>query len=142
MCRDCNDGTLKVALKQLSDEVMENNIRLGWEPDKGRTFGDECALLHSEISEALEAYRDWGFADKTGPEEHHIGCEKVMFDTKKDCTCFIPPSKPEGVGSEFADLFIRLLHYCHVHDIDLIAETRRKMEYNKTRSFRHGGRSL
>lgn len=142
MCKECNDGTLKVALQKISDEIMDNNTRLGWEPDKKRTFGDEIALLHSEVSEAFEAFRDNGFADTTGPEEHYLGCEKVMFDPKKDCTCFMPPPKPEGVGSEFADIFIRLLHYSAVHDIDLIAETRRKMEYNKTREYRHGGKNL
>lgn len=134
MCRECNDGTLKVALSRISDEIMENNTRLGWEPDKKRTFGDEIALLHSEVSEAFEAFRQWGFEDATekpyGAVETHI----------RQHSGYLP--KPEGVGSEFADIFIRLLHYSAVHDIDLIAETRRKMDYNMTRAYRHGGQKL
>jgi NTP pyrophosphatase (non-canonical NTP hydrolase) len=142
MCKECNDGTLSVALHRLTDEILENNQRLGWEPDPKRTFGDEIALLHSEVSEAFEAFRQWGLDDKTGPEEHHLGCAKVMLGATEACNCPIPPPKPEGVGSEFADIFIRLLHYSRVHDIDLIAETRRKMNYNKTREYRHGGKNL
>jgi NTP pyrophosphatase (non-canonical NTP hydrolase) len=139
MCRTCNDGTLSVALKQLSDEIYEINCAKGWEPDKKRTFGDECALLHSEISEALEAFRDHGFADATGEMLHFRDC---VDQGNYVHSCEAPLAKPEGVGSEFADLFIRLLHYSRAHDIDLMAETRRKIEYNRTRPFRHGGRAL
>lgn len=70
----------------------------GWEPDDERTFAAECALMHSEVSEALEAFRDHGLEDMT------------LLDTG---------SKPEGVGSEYADLFIRLVHYAHIHHVSL-----------------------
>lgn len=124
MCVTCNDGTLSVAIQQLSKEIFEINVEKGWEPDKKRTVGDEVALLHSEVSEIFEAYREWGFDDATAdPEPNSL-------------------PKPEGMGSEYADLFIRILHYTTVHGIDLIQETRRKIEYNKTRSFRHGGKNL
>jgi hypothetical protein len=107
-------------------EVVEWCKTKGWEPDSERTFGDECALMHSEISEALEAYRDWGFDDVTlSPDESPENL-----------------SKPEGVGSEFADLLIRLLHYSTTHGFDLEAEYERKMAYNHTRAYRHGGRKL
>lgn len=48
--------------------------------------------------------------------------------------------KPEGVGTEFADVFIRLLDYCARFDVDLEAEYERKMAYNHTRPYRHGNR--
>lgn len=96
-------------------------ITKGWEPDINRSFGDEIALLHSEVSEALEAFRSHGF-------------DTVITDSVT--------GKRDDVASEFADIFIRLLHYSYVHDIDLEREFKVKMAYNETRAYRHGGRTL
>lgn len=107
------------SLAEMAGEVMAWCERKGWEPDPGRSFGDEMALLHSEVSEALEAYRTWKFDDPT-----------------------VPGEKPEGVAAELADVLIRLLHYSAVHGFDLGAEYERKMAYNERRPWRHGGRTL
>ena len=111
-------------LAAMAHEVAAWCERKGWEPDPNRTFGDECALLHSEVSEALEAFRIRGFESWEG-------------DGKGEGI-----HKPEGVASEFADILIRLLHYSHVHNIDLEAEYERKMAYNERRPWKHGGRAL
>jgi len=112
--------------REMGEEVMAWATRKGWEPSPDRTFGDECALLHSEVSEALEAYRQWKFQDATAPP---------LLDQ-------VRMPKPEGVASEFADILIRLLHYATKHGIDLAAEYERKMAYNEKRPWRHGGRAL
>ncbi|HEY7418499.1 MAG TPA: hypothetical protein VH593_25185, partial [Ktedonobacteraceae bacterium] len=52
---------------RMGKEVRAWCERKGWRlpsgsgyPDPlGRTFGDEIALMHSELSEALEAWREW-----------------------------------------------------------------------------------
>jgi hypothetical protein len=76
------------------------------------------------VSEALEAWRRWGTDDATHDAEYPDRLNP----------------KPEGVGSEFADIFIRLLDDCDRFGIDLRAEYERKMSYNRTRAYRHGGK--
>jgi NTP pyrophosphatase (non-canonical NTP hydrolase) len=123
------DGeAIAMALKLMTAEVREVNTEKGWR-DGTNTFGDYISLLHSEASEALEAFRDHGLADAT---DH----ESAYGDPNGG------PAKPEGVGSEYADILIRLLDMADVHGIDLAFEYQRKIAYNRTRPFKHGGRAL
>ena len=48
--------------------------------------------------------------------------------------------KPEGLLSEIADVMIRCMDLCGRYEWDLEGTIKQKMEYNKTRSFRHGGK--
>ena len=108
---------------EMQEEIAVVNRANGWF-DSHRTFGEDIALLHSEVSEAFEAYRRWGLQDVTAQ-----GDEASL-------------PKPEGVGSEFADVLIRLLDSCYRNGIDLAAEYERKLEYNGTRGYRHGGKAV
>jgi NTP pyrophosphatase (non-canonical NTP hydrolase) len=120
-------------IRSYTRQIREGNIRKGFRPASGgpgdNTFGDYIALAHSELSEALEAYRDHRLADATKPACAD-GCTKH------------PLPKPEGVGSELADTAIRLFDMADVFGIDLDFEIQRKIAYNQTRSYRHGGRTL
>ena len=84
-------------------------------------FSEMISLLHSEISEAYEEYRM--------PDSHYTN---VYYSTDDE--------KPEGIPIEFADLAIRLFHYCHYLGIDLADAIRIKMKYNETRPYRHGNK--
>jgi NTP pyrophosphatase (non-canonical NTP hydrolase) len=112
------------SLTQMRDEVLEFCKAHGWY-DTPVSFGEAIALLHSEVSEALEAFRIWGLADGTAP----LASEG-------------PHGKPEGVGSEFADVLIRLVDYAARFDVDLDYEYERKMAYNRARPYRHGNKAL
>lgn len=81
-------------------------------------FATQIALIASESSEALEAYRARGLEPWEGPN-----------------------GKPEGVGAEFADIVIRVADACGRYGIDLEAEIKKKHEYNITRSWKHGGKA-
>ena len=79
-------------LLELQQEIHRINVQNGWfDPEKPRVLPDDIALIHSEVSEAFEAYRDWGMEDKT---------EEVEEGTL---------AKPEGVSSELADVLVRVL---------------------------------
>lgn len=121
------------SLGLMEAEVYDNNVGHGWF-DSDRTFGDGIALIHSELSEALDAFRAGGLADQTK------NGGKPYTPTDHDAYEMLP--KPEGVGSEFADVLIRLLDECHRGGIDLEAEYERKMAYNRTRPYRHGDKAL
>lgn len=92
----------------------------GWW-DSPRGFGDICALIHSEVSEAFEEYRKGRKVDETYTNPDR-------------------PEKPEGIPSELADVVIRILDFCGGSGIDLQSIMERKHAYNLTRSYRHGGK--
>lgn len=77
---------------------------------KRRTFPEIVALIHSELSEALEEYRS------------NHGVTEVYQEAEK----------PEGVPIELADAIIRILDYCGYAGIDIVAALERKHEYNKS----------
>ena len=106
-------------LKDFGSQVHETAKQHGWH-DEERSFGDIIALMHSELSEALEAYR----IDGDPTREWRTG------------------GKPEGVPSEFADVIIRVLDTCERYGIDIEKALRTKAFYNESRPYRHGGKVL
>lgn len=194
---------MNLTIGKMTEQIRENNVAKGWRSalvgPGDNTLGDYIALLHTEGAEGTEAYRDWKLADGTKP-----------YDSMDSDTDVVTPAKPEGVGSELADLLIRLLdtgdvfgftvyehdfelgdvadidpavcdpelpdlvtfgdHMAWIHrridriwtdtevappwalralvtvarrfEVDLGFEYDRKMTYNRTRTFRHGGRAL
>jgi len=115
-------------LGEMELEVYENNVDKGWF-DGERSFGDDIALLHTEVSEMFEAFRKGGLADLTRPDRVFADDIEIL-------------AKPEGVGSEAADVLIRLLDTCKRAGIELEWEYERKMAYNRTRPYKHGGKTV
>ena len=62
-----------------------------------------------------------------------------MGHCKKNITCAqCEYGKPEGIPIELADAIIRICDTCGQYGIDLDRAIRLKMEYNKTRPYKHG----
>lgn len=133
--------TLSDLLAEAAEQVYEINVANGWF-EEDRTVGDDIALLHSEVSEMLEAYRDHGLEDATGywVTAKAPWWKRIFYPRPYEV--LVPNPKPEGFGSEVADVLVRLLDTCKRRGIDLGAEFERKLDYNATRGYRHGGKRL
>lgn len=130
------DGSLKL----VAAEVHHVAKSKGWHIHD-RTFGDVVALIHTEVSEAMEEHRAGH-----RPTQVRIG-EKIYNDPDGadwDEMELIAKEglKPEGLGVELADAIIRILDYADEVGLDMDELIRIKTAFNRTRPYRHGGKVL
>lgn len=104
-------------LNELAKGNHQTAVDKGWW-DEDRKFPELIALMHSELSEAFEDYRNGKEISKIS----YIG------------------EKPIGIPIELADCMIRILDSCAKFNVDIDEAMRIKMEYNKTRPYRHGNK--
>lgn len=105
------------SFQEMAPEIREVNIANGWDvPNKEDWSGSDdykipakLALIHSEASEALEAFRN------------------------RDI---------ENFAEELADATIRIIDLAYGIEIDLDSAIRAKIEKNRARAYRHGGKRL
>lgn len=91
-------------------------------------------LIHSEVSEALEADRNRSYAMLTEPQRNVLMGWTGSDDFAKDYK-----DKVKGTfEEEMADIFIRLLDMCAFKGIDIEFHVKAKMRYNLSREKYHG----
>lgn len=101
---------------ELSAQVHQNAVDKGWWGDK-RNDGEAIALMHSELSEALESMRNGN------PES-----KKIPGFTNTE--------------EELADTIIRIMDYAGGNNLRVAEALIAKVNYNRGRSYKHGGKKF
>lgn len=126
-------------LNELAKEIHANAVAHGWW-DEERSFGDIVALCHSELSEALEEYRNERPLAYVYQDRGDDSSDPVEMVTNPDVWQL--KRKPEGIAVEMIDCIIRILDWCDKEGVDVDKLLYAKHEYNRTRPYRHGGKAL
>lgn len=116
---------------ELQLQAHEISKSKGWYTSEAENIPGKLALIHAEVSEALEEYRN----DKM---ELYYGRVVTTFPGGGKGV----DSKPEGFGIELADVVIRVMDLAEYLKLPLEELIVEKMEFNKTRPFRHGGKKI
>lgn len=103
------------SLNELAEIIYQNAASKGFWIDSPN-FAEKLALIHSEVSEALEYYRDG------------LPVNKIYYKT----------GKPEGVPVELIDALIRILDCMAGYEMDIERALIDKINYNFGRGYKHG----
>ena len=113
---------------ELQQKAWRIAEKAGWHQGRELRFGEFIALCHSELSEALEIFREVG---NTGiPKIKHVKSEIVDV------------YRPVGIPIELADVIIRIFDYCETKGISIHKAINVKNIFNEKRPYRHGNKVI
>ena len=120
-------------LKSLGLEIHENAKSKGFF-EKEKNTGEMLCLIHSEVSEALEADRNSKYCKLSKLEENVLMGWASDIDFRQDYIAKVKGTFEE----EMADILIRVLDMCAFRGIDIDFHVKAKMRYNASRTYKHG----
>lgn len=117
-------------------EIHNNNVEKGfWEDKETKNVGEVLMLCVSELSEALEAHRKNKFANAEQFKQIMHGY--TVADSPITFQETFQRDIKDSFEDEIADTVIRLFDLSEGFGIDLEFHIRQKIDYNKTRPFKH-----
>lgn len=97
---------MNLSIKQIIEEIMQQAEEKGFgTKQEDVNVAEKIALIHSEVSEAFEAYRHKNIDGK------------------------------DGFAEELGDVVQRVFHLCGIFNIDIERAILKKIETNKTRGW-------
>lgn len=118
-------------LDELADDAHANSRAHGfWDDHDGHPHVSQIPtklmLIVTEVAEAMEVVRD----APTAVEDEHDYIRKTWYREAD--------GKPEGFGSELADIIIRVLDLAAAYKVDIGGVLVEKMAFNSGRPHKHG----
>lgn len=131
-------------IKELQKEIHQNNVAKGfWEDKETKNVPELLMLCVSELSEALEAHSK-GRMNRLRVFNQDLGYARVTIEDFTEGNENLPWLKnrfeteiKDTFEDEIADTVIRLLDLSEGLGIDLETHIRLKLQYNKTRPYKH-----
>ena len=124
-------------LNKLSKQLNQFVKQAGFD---GNDIPTRIALIHSEVSEAFEAFRKDKYANPAEFKQLMKGYSSD--DSPLSFVGHFEEYIKDSVEDELADSIIRLLDLCAYLDIDIEFHIEQKMRYNETRGFKYGGKKF
>jgi NTP pyrophosphatase (non-canonical NTP hydrolase) len=122
-------------LNELSKQLNQFVLNAGFD---NNDVPLRIALIHSEISEAFEAFRKDKMFKLSDAGKNVLGGWTQTEDFRK---AFTEQCK-DTFEDEIADSIIRLLDLCGKLNIDIEYHIQQKMRYNETRGYKYGGKKF
>jgi NTP pyrophosphatase (non-canonical NTP hydrolase) len=115
-------------INKLAKEIHQNARNKGFH-DEDKNIGEMLCLIHSEVSEALEADR----------ENIYSNCDISTYsDFDESFIEWFKKHVKDSFEDELADIMIRVMDLAESKGINLEDHIKAKMKYNSLREHKHG----